>query len=181
LNRANPDSDRRRFLNGLTGLLLLVIALLVAIPALIYLRAPLRRKRVEEAPAPDFLDAGPLSALKVGEWHLLTAEGVRQDAWQKTQVTRHAVYVRRHGPGEQEVTVLAPICPHLGCPINWNGDRNEFLCPCHGGVFNSAGQTNAGPPPRRLDALEWQVRDGRLWVRWQDYKLGVAEQVPVSV
>jgi hypothetical protein len=32
-----------------------------------------------------------------------------------------------------------------------------------------------------MDPLEFEVRAGRLWVRWQDFKIGVAEHVPVSV
>jgi Rieske Fe-S protein len=91
---------------------------------------------------------------------------------------RHAVWVRR-GPGEREVTVLSSLCPHLGCPVNWQAERAEFFCPCHGGAFDPAGRNVAGPPPRALDALEFEVRTGRLWVRWQEFKSGVAERVAV--
>jgi hypothetical protein len=31
-----------------------------------------------------------------------------------------------------------------------------------------------------MDALKYQVRAGRLWVQWQDFKIGVAESIPVS-
>jgi hypothetical protein len=29
-----------------------------------------------------------------------------------------------------------------------------------------------------MDPLEYEVRAGRLWVRWQDFKIGVAERIP---
>lgn len=32
----------------------------------------------------------------------------------------------------------------------------------------------SGPPPRGMDALDWEVRGDRLFVRWQDFKIGVA-------
>jgi phenylpropionate dioxygenase-like ring-hydroxylating dioxygenase large terminal subunit len=56
------------------------------------------------------------------------------------------------------------------------------MCPCHGGVFNSDGEHVSGPPPRGLDPLaEFKVLNGHLWVRWQDFKIGVADRVPVSI
>jgi hypothetical protein len=32
-----------------------------------------------------------------------------------------------------------------------------------------------------MDPLEFEVRQGRLWVRWQDFKIGVPERIAVSV
>ena len=73
--------------------------------------------------------------------------------------------------------MFSPICTHLGCPINWQPERQHFLCPCHGGTFDPQGLVTGGPPPRGMDALEFQVRSGQLWVRWQDFKIGVAQRV----
>ena len=78
------------------------------------------------------------------------------------------------------MTVLSSICPHLGCPINWIADKDQFNCPCHGGIFNADGAHVGGPPPRSMDTLDFEVRAGRLWVRWQDFKIGVPQRVPVT-
>jgi menaquinol-cytochrome c reductase iron-sulfur subunit len=178
---ASAATSRRGFLSYLTGLLLAVLGLLVAIPAVLYFWAPLRRKRGEAAPpAPGFLDAGLLSALEVGKWHLLTVERKRVDAWQKEQVAKYAVYVRRHGTGNEDVTVLSPVCPHLGCSVNWNRTTTEFECPCHKARFNADGEVLAGPPPRPMDKLEHTVEEGRLRVRWQEFKNERSEQIPMS-
>lgn len=179
LAMADTDSDRRRFLGFLTNLLMAVIGAIVAIPALYYIFAPLRRKSGEAAGAA-FQDAGPLSEIPVGEWRLLAIEMVHQDGWKKTRI-KHALWVRRQDKGNQAVTVLSSICPHLGCPINWHPDQSRFNCPCHGGLFDVDGKHTGGPPPRSMDPLEFEVRAGRLWVRWQDFKIGVAERVPVSI
>jgi Rieske Fe-S protein len=172
-----PATDRRTFLGYCTGLLMAVIGLLVAVPALAYLVAPLRRKRGEGDTGPSLQDVGPLAGYPPGEWCLRALEVEKVDGWKKTTV-RHAVWVRRQG--EQDVTVLSSICPHLGCPINWHPDEGKFACPCHGGVFHTDGSRVAGPPPRAMDPLDFEIRGGRLWVRWQDFKIGVPERVPVS-
>jgi Rieske Fe-S protein len=174
---ASNGTGRRRFLSWCTDLLLAALGLLVAVPALIYFCAPLRRKPGEESAAPTFQDVGPLSDFPVGQWSLKAVEVERRDGWKKTSVPQ-AIWVRRQGEGE--VTVLSSICPHLGCPINWHPDRAEFVCPCHGGVFNASGRQVGGPPPRPMDRLDAEVRAGRLWVRWQDFKIGVAERIPVN-
>jgi Rieske Fe-S protein len=177
---ANGEPHRRRFLGFFTGLLMIVIGLIAAIPAVAYLFGPLRRKSGTHEADATFQDAGPLADIPVRQWRLLSLEMVHEDGWKKTRV-RHAIWVRRGGETGQGITVLSSICPHLGCPINWQPDKSQFLCPCHGGIFNSDGQHTAGPPPRAMDPLEFEVRGGRLWVRWQDFKIGVAERVPVSV
>jgi Rieske Fe-S protein len=37
-------------------------------------------------------------------------------------------------------------CPHLGCRVHWEPDRQRFFCPCHQGVFDAAGRAVSGPP-----------------------------------
>jgi Rieske Fe-S protein len=172
------NAGRRGFLGWLTGAVLAALGLLLAVPSAVYLGGPLRRKGREGAGG-DFADAGPVADLPAGEWQLRTVEVVQQDGWKSSRV-RHALWVRRGGAGDRDVSVLSPICPHLGCPLNWRPDRGQFDCPCHGGTFDADGRHVAGPPPRRMDPLAYEVRAGRLWVRWQDFKIGVAEQVPVS-
>jgi menaquinol-cytochrome c reductase iron-sulfur subunit len=109
----------------------------------------------------------------------LSLDIARQDGWKKSRV-KHAIWARRQGRGEGEVTVLSPLCPHLGCPLNWHPDQKRFQCPCHAGAFDANGQLVSGPPPRAMDALDFEVRAGRLWVRWQDFKIGVGDRVPVT-
>jgi Rieske Fe-S protein len=179
----NTGSNRRRFLGLLTNLLMAFIGLLVAIPAFGYFFGPLRRKSGAEGAGAAFQDAGPLSEIPVGQWRLLSLETVHQDGWKQTRV-RHAIWVRRQHESDKGIKVLSSICPHLGCPINWHPDQSQFVCPCHGGIFDSEGKKTGGPPPRDMDQFQpkdVKVQAGRLWVRWQDFKIGVADQVEVSV
>jgi menaquinol-cytochrome c reductase iron-sulfur subunit len=173
------DASRRSFLGCLTSLLLGLLAVLLAAPAVAYFLSPLRRKDAEGA-GPAYLDAGPLADYPVGQWRLAALEQVHQDGWRKSRASR-PVWVRREAQGQPGVTVLSALCPHLGCPINFLADRTQFECRCHGGRFDADGRRVSGPPPRGLDPLEVEVRGGRLWVRWQEFKIGVAERVPVTV
>jgi menaquinol-cytochrome c reductase iron-sulfur subunit len=173
------DNHRRGFLGWCTGLLLAVLGLLVAVPAVGYFCAPLRGRRKKEEGGAGFVDVGPVADLPAGEWGLRTLEVVQDDGWKQTRA-RRSVWVRREGVGDRGITVLSPLCPHLGCPINWHPDKAQFDCPCHGGTFAADGRHVSGPPPRAMDPLEFEVRAGRLWVRWPDFKIGVAERVPVN-
>ena len=149
----------------------------VAVPAVGYVTAPLRRG---DQGAGEMVDLGPLTAVAMGQWVLLPLDLVQQDGWEQVR-QRHSVWVRRTGTEASEVAVLSPICPHLGCPINRAEGESGFRCPCHGGTFDADGRYVSGPPPRSMDALPFEIRDGHLLVRWTDYKIGVAERVPVQL
>ncbi|HEV8138895.1 MAG TPA: Rieske (2Fe-2S) protein [Pyrinomonadaceae bacterium] len=55
-------------------------------------------------------------------------------------------------------------CTHLSCPVYYARDRQRLECPCHEGAFDTAtGNVLYGPPPRPLDMIELDVRDGQVW------------------
>lgn len=45
---------------------------------------------------------------------------------------------------------LAQSCTHQGCSIGYNASANNFICPCHGGSFDTNGNVTGGPPPAPL-------------------------------
>ena len=176
---SGPVSDRRRFLSVCTAALMALITGLIFAPVLAFVAGPMRRRRVGTAAGDDFADAGPLDSISVGTWTLLPIEIVRQDGWAKTRQSR-SIWVLVKGTGG-EVQVLSTICTHLGCQIGWSADTSQFHCPCHGGTFSKDGSLVSGPPPRGMDSLESQIRDGHLWVRWQDFRISVRERIAVQV
>ncbi|HUE14100.1 MAG TPA: ubiquinol-cytochrome c reductase iron-sulfur subunit [Planctomycetaceae bacterium] len=169
---------RRQFLALCTSGLATLMAVLVAIPAMGYFLAPLRSRLGKSQAGQEFQPIGPLDSLSVGQWKLVSFDVVNQDGWEKAR-SRRSVWVRRNAGANADATVLSPICTHLGCPISWQTDRSSFVCPCHGGVFDANGKNVAGPPPRPMDPIESRVEAGQLLVRWQDFKIGVAERVAV--
>lgn len=60
--------------------------------------------------------------------------------------------------------VLSAVCSHLGCLVNYNKEKQEFLCPCHGGRYDRAGKNIAGPPPTPLTVLPHRVEKGMVLV-----------------
>src|SRR5579864_4048061 len=95
------NATRRRFLSFCTSLLTAGIGLLIAIPAIAYCFAPLRRKSEGESSGPLFLDLGPVSEFPVGQWGLRSLEVVHEDAWKKKNPVQHAVWVHRRAEGDQ--------------------------------------------------------------------------------
>ncbi len=59
---------------------------------------------------------------------------------------------------------LSPVCTHLGCIVKWSDIKGEFLCPCHGGRYNSEGMVIGGPPPAPLNRLPVETRDGVVYI-----------------
>ncbi|HZG72188.1 MAG TPA: ubiquinol-cytochrome c reductase iron-sulfur subunit [Chondromyces sp.] len=87
----------------------------------------------------------------------------QKDAWYTSEVTQTAwVYKDEKG----EVVALSPVCKHLGCTVNWEGDpkhKNQFYCPCHNGLYEKSGKNVPGTPPTKpLDVYPTQVKDGFL-------------------
>jgi cytochrome b6-f complex iron-sulfur subunit len=64
-----------------------------------------------------------------------------------------------------QVKAFSAICTHLGCLVDWNGQKREIACPCHAGFFNLEGQVISGPPPRPLPAHAVNVVDGKIFVK----------------
>ena len=72
-----------------------------------------------------------------------------------------AVLVRKKGG---QLVALSAVCTHLGCIVQWEKDKQDFLCPCHAGHYSPDGEVTAGPPPRPLPRLPFAVADGAITV-----------------
>lgn len=59
---------------------------------------------------------------------------------------------------------LSSQCTHLGCLVNWDANRKEFLCPCHGGRYDVLGRPISGPPPAPLAVLPLKVEGDMIHV-----------------
>jgi cytochrome b6-f complex iron-sulfur subunit len=76
----------------------------------------------------------------------------------------HKILVLRTTDG---VVAFSRRCTDLGCLISWNKEREQFVCPCHQGIFDKAGLNIAGPPPRPLDRFNIIKRGEQLYVNIQ--------------
>ena len=64
----------------------------------------------------------------------------------------------------QEIKAFSKICTHLGCEVEWQGEKKQFFCPCHEGFFDANGKVLAGPPPRPLDEYKVTIKDDNIFV-----------------
>lgn len=72
-----------------------------------------------------------------------------------------AVLVRKRGG---DLVALSAVCTNLGCIVQWEKEKQDFLCPCHGGHYSAEGAVTAGPPPRPLARLPLSVANGVITV-----------------
>jgi Rieske Fe-S protein len=56
-------------------------------------------------------------------------------------------------------------CTHLACPVYFEQKRERLECPCHEGGFDvRTGNVLYGPPPRPLDQIILEIREGgEVW------------------
>lgn len=64
----------------------------------------------------------------------------------------------------KEIKAFSKICTHLGCEVEWQGEKKQFFCPCHKGFFDASGKNIAGPPPRPLDEYKVAIKDDNIFV-----------------
>jgi cytochrome b6-f complex iron-sulfur subunit len=62
------------------------------------------------------------------------------------------------------LTILSATCSHLGCLVNYHRSKKEFICPCHGGRYDLAGNNIAGPPPAPLTRLPSKIENNMVMV-----------------
>lgn len=61
----------------------------------------------------------------------------------------------RHEDGR--VTLLSPVCTHMGCHVQWNTAESTWDCPCHGSRFTPSGDVIGGPAEKPLEEVTAEV------------------------
>ncbi len=59
---------------------------------------------------------------------------------------------------------ISSRCAHVGCPVSFVQAAGNFICPCHGGVYDFEGKRIGGPPVRPLDRFQTRIRAGKVEV-----------------
>jgi len=106
------------------------------------------------------------------------------DAWNREpNQPVGAIYLRRasDGSGVDKVVALNAICPHAGCSVGFDENRDVFQCPCHTSSFQLDGEIiHPSPSPRGMDPLtvdEDKLKaTGEVWVEFVNYYPGKAER-----
>jgi menaquinol-cytochrome c reductase iron-sulfur subunit len=166
-----PALSRRNFVVRVLGLIGGAIAAVLGIPVVGFASAPgwqakapvrlLSTSIVPTLRSSALTSVGRLADFEVGVPQYIKVDRPVVDGWvaENAPVGVHVVRT-----SEADVAVFDPHCTHLGCPLAWSTGSRSFVCPCHGGSFNSDGDVIAGPPPGPMLRYETRIQDGEVFV-----------------
>src|SRR6476469_680007 len=77
------------------------------------------------------------------------------DAGKTTAYIRKGSEQFEEDPGK--FVAVSNRCAHLGCPVRFVEAAGNFICPCHGGVYDFQGKRIGGPPVRPLDTFQTRI------------------------
>jgi len=81
-------------------------------------------------------DETPVRSLRRGEGRILEIKGERVAAFRAAN---------------GRLTMLSPVCTHMGCVVGWNAAGQSWDCPCHGSRFTPTGEVLSGPAETPLE------------------------------
>jgi len=76
-----------------------------------------------------------LKEIKQGEGKTLTVDGEKVAAYRDEM---------------NELHIVSPVCPHMGCIVHFNRSEKSWDCPCHGSRFTIDGEVIEGPAYKDL-------------------------------
>ena len=168
------DVSRRSFVGSLIGMGSLVMGVIIGAPLFRFVLYPVFAKSA----APEWSEVGDVSEFDKSDGPVSkTITLPQRDGWREA-VSTQSIYVSRTAGGQFQI--LSAICPHLGCSVAWQPSQAKFICPCHGGQFSADGGHISGPPPRSLDNLKTQVKEGKLQVQFEYFRTNVPKQELLS-
>ena len=146
--------SRRQFALLGTQFVAAGVTLLLAIPIVGFILSPLFRR------APTYeAKVGDISGVPEGEPTKFTVT-FPQGEWTVARESA-AVYVVRSG---NDYKIFSNVCTHLQCPVRWEDSLREFLCPCHGGLYDINGNNVGGPPPKPLPQYVHRIDGTTLYI-----------------
>ena len=156
--RRNPRRlSRRQF--GVLGTQVAgaLVGVLLGIPIVGFLISPLFRRQDVV-----WRQVGDISGVPDGEPTKFEV-AFPQDVW-TTAEENLAVYVVKSG---EQTRIFSNVCTHMQCPVRWDPALHQFLCPCHGGLYDINGLNVGGPPPKPLPQYVNRIDGTTLYVQNQ--------------
>ncbi len=175
----DPQSPERRgfFKEALSVIIGGIITVVPVAAGLTVFFDPLRRNKAKGGGAIRVASLTSLQSIGVPQKFPIIAS--RVDAWNKyPQTPIGAVYLMK--TDAKTVKAFNVVCPHAGCFVDYNADRNAYLCPCHNSSFALDGSIRdpKSPSPRGMDELKVEVRNDEIFVHFQNFRAGTAERIP---
>lgn len=153
---AEDTISRRKLFGWIIAAINLIVGAVVIGPVLGFIGSPIARSGKLK-----WIDVCPESDLAVGQTSEVSFTVPVIDGYHIVD-RKYTIFLRRY---EDRIVAFDPACTHLGCRVAWVGDKNRYLCPCHGGVFDADGKVVSGPPPKPLIEYPVRVQDGQVWIQ----------------
>ena len=184
---SSAQESRRGFFEIASIVLGAIVGMGPALIGLVAFLDPLRRnpkkpelyQEGEGAGGDGLIRVASIDALSEGSPQRFPVIDDQIDAWNFTpDQPIGSVYVEKLAGGA--VRVFNTTCPHAGCSVACNGDA--YHCPCHNSSFNLDGSKRVSdsgrenPSPRDLDSLDFELRDGEIWVEFKNFYTGKHEK-----
>ncbi len=115
----------------------------------------------------------PNPSLPGDVWHPVTSVqqlGTDPVLFTTNTISGYVIRQTENTSDEQKIIAFSAACTHLGCTVQWQEDKRQFPCPCHGRIFDTTG----GPvnTPNSLHHNTWLPRletkteaDGTIYVK----------------
>ena len=81
------------------------------------------------------------------------------------QNDQEPVLIVKESVDSTQVFALSSLCTHQGCNVDWNVDRQEFFCPCHGSTFKADGTVISGQAEEPLPAFPTKIEGKTILVK----------------
>jgi Rieske Fe-S protein len=143
------ELSRREFIKVTTGIVGGLIGAAIGLPAVYYLIDPALREGGKDA----WIPIGKFEDMQSGVPYPFSFTRVQVNGWERT-ASSFGGYAIRKSDDPADLLVLNSRCTHLACTVNWSGDAQAFICPCHDAKFSMEGEVLDGPPPRALDVFD---------------------------
>ena len=155
--KKHEDISRRDAMKMAISLIGGLIGTALGIPAIAYIIGPALK-----ADKANWIRVSSLSTIELEIPALLKPKVTHQNGWMVEEEEVGIFVLTEDG---RNYHALSNICTHLGCRVRWIAEREQFLSPCHNGVFDKHGYVVSGPPPRPLDEFETKIEDGNLYIQ----------------
>jgi menaquinol-cytochrome c reductase iron-sulfur subunit len=136
-----------------------VAAAAVALPAIGFAIAPIFHRGKERWEAVGRVDDFNADTYKQVVFTLVPGIG---EAGKTTAFVRRGTKQLQEDPNIY--IAISSRCAHVGCPVRFVQASGNFICPCHGGVYDFEGKRIGGPPVRPLDRFQTRIRGGNVEV-----------------
>ena len=150
---------RRKALTAVGGALGGLAGAIIVLPAAGFAIAP-----IFDRPEERWESIGPTSRFTRDTYKpvVFTLVAGIGEAGKSTAFVRRGIPQSPFNEDPNSYVAISSRCAHVGCPVNFVATAGNFVCPCHGGVYDFEGKVIGGPPVRPLDRFQTRVSNGQV-------------------